>query len=113
MGKRGMVLCGVGSLALLLAGCVVLAVAIVGHVNLSSIVLTGMCALFALSLALGFAAWLLGLMKTARIGRWDWFITVLILGMPGALIYGIGGPAGRPYTMVNASHAQPPRAYMR
>lgn len=95
---------GVGSLLALTAASVVVAVAIVGHIDLNSLVFAGISALFAMSFILGFTAWLLGLMKTARISRWDWFVAVLILGMPGALIYGISGPSGRSYLLTSATH---------
>lgn len=112
MEKRSVIVSSVGSLLAFLVSCSVVAVASMGHVNLSSTVFLGTCALFVLSLALGFAAWMLGLMKTARIGRWDWFVAVLFLGPAGALLYGISGPAGHPH-MVMSSERRNPMAYMR
>jgi hypothetical protein len=44
---------------------------------------------------LGLIGWIGGLIKTAQIGAWGWFVAVLILGSLGALIYGIGGPETR------------------
>ena len=41
---------------------------------------------------LAFAAWLLGLIKTARIGKWGWFVLVLLISPLGSLIYGAAGP---------------------
>lgn len=43
----------------------------------------------------GFIAWIMGLVKTAQIGRWGWFVAVLLLGMLGTLIYGLAGPTER------------------
>jgi hypothetical protein len=44
---------------------------------------------------LGLIGWIGGLIKTATIGAWGWFVAVLILGSLGALIYGIAGPETR------------------
>jgi hypothetical protein len=41
---------------------------------------------------LTFVAWLLGIIKTARIGKWGWFVLVLLISPLGSLIYGIAGP---------------------
>ncbi|HLZ25342.1 MAG TPA: hypothetical protein VKQ30_24740 [Ktedonobacterales bacterium] len=41
-------------------------------------------------------AWLLGLVKTANIRRWFWFIVVFLLSPLGSLLYGILGPSSRP-----------------
>ena len=38
-------------------------------------------------------AWLIGLFQTARIGRWGWFLGVLLLSPLGSLLYGLVGPA--------------------
>lgn len=40
-------------------------------------------------------AWLVGLIKTAQIGRWGWFVAVLLLSPLGSLLYGLVGPAER------------------
>ena len=111
MEKRGIIVSGMGSLLAFVAGGSVLAIATFGHVNLSSVVFLGIGVLFAVSVALGFVAWLLGLMKTARISRWDWFVVVLVLGAPGALLYGFGGPAGRSHPLVS-SRRRDSMAYM-
>ncbi len=37
-------------------------------------------------------AWLIGLFQTARIGRWGWFLGVLLLSPLGSLLYGLVGP---------------------
>lgn len=101
MSKHSVVFNGVGSLLTFLAGIALYFIAAVGHQELNSGAFLGMLAFFMTSLALGFAAWLLGLMKTAGISRWDWFVLVLFLGMPGALLYGIRGPAGRTHILVS------------
>lgn len=42
-----------------------------------------------------FVGWILGLVKTAQIGRWGWFVLVLLISPLGSLIYGIAGPTER------------------
>jgi hypothetical protein len=41
------------------------------------------------------AAWIMGLFKTARIGRWGWFVAVLFTFALGSLLYGVAGPTTR------------------
>lgn len=40
-------------------------------------------------------AWIMGLIKTAQIGRWGWFVAVLLISPLGSLIYGLAGPTER------------------
>jgi len=40
-------------------------------------------------------AWILGLLTTARVRRWGWFIAVLLLSPLGSLLYGLAGPTQR------------------
>lgn len=42
-----------------------------------------------------FVAWIMGLVKTAQLGRWGWFVGVLLLSPLGSLIYGLAGPTER------------------
>jgi hypothetical protein len=37
-------------------------------------------------------AWLVGLVQTGRLGRWGWFLLVLLLSPLGSLLYGLAGP---------------------
>ena len=41
------------------------------------------------------AAFVLGLVKTAQIRRWGWFVAILLLSPLGSLLYGIAGPTER------------------
>lgn len=42
--------------------------------------------------AAAFVAWILGLIKTAQVKAWGWFVAVLLVSPIGSLIYGIAGP---------------------
>lgn len=52
-------------------------------------------ALYLAGVALALLAWLLGLVKTAHIRRWFWFIVVFLLSPLGSLLYGVMGPSSR------------------
>src|SRR5579862_233153 len=41
------------------------------------------------------AAFLFGLVKTAQLRRWGWFVAVLLLSPLGSLLYGLLGPTER------------------
>lgn len=41
---------------------------------------------------LAFVSWLLGLIKTAQIKRWGWFVAIFFLTPLSSLLYGIMGP---------------------
>lgn len=47
----------------------------------------GLCALI---------AWILGLIQTAKTGRWGWFAVIFFLPVMGSLIYGFFGPEDQP-----------------
>jgi hypothetical protein len=40
-------------------------------------------------------AWVMGLIKTASIGRWGWFVVVFLMSPLGALLHGLLGPTSR------------------
>jgi hypothetical protein len=40
-------------------------------------------------------AWIMGLVKTAQIGRWGWLAAVFLLPALGSLIYGVAGPTAK------------------
>ncbi len=42
------------------------------------------------------AAWIMGLIKTAQVKAWGWFVAVLLVSPLGSLIYGIAGPDQAP-----------------
>ena len=76
-----------------------LAIAIVGvasavKVNLSSGDFAATLTVFALGVLTGVAAWLLGLMRTARDRHWEWFVEILILGALGVLVFCVASLRG-------------------
>lgn len=79
------------ALAATLAACAVLGGVTLTHSNLSSTAFGGLIALFIAGIALGFIAWLLGLMRAAQARQWDWLIAVLLLGAAGTLLYSLAG----------------------
>jgi hypothetical protein len=95
MSKRTIQLVAAAAVGTLILGILPVVILTAAHLTLSSAMFGGTLALFLLGCVLGVAAWLMGLMATARLGRWDWFIAVLALGPLGALIYGFGGPTER------------------
>jgi hypothetical protein len=83
-----------------------LAIAVVGvasaaKLNLSSGAFAGILALFVLGVLTGAVAWLLGLMRTARDRRWEWFVEILVLGSLGVLVFSVATWSGE------AVYAQP------
>ncbi len=69
-----------------LAGIVLYVVGFVLKSGTASLALLGLGALAFV------VAWIMGLVKTAQLSRWGWFVAVLLLGAIGTLIYGIAGP---------------------
>jgi hypothetical protein len=52
-------------------------------------------ALYLGGVAAAIVAWIMGLIKTAQIGRWGWFAAVFLLPALGSLIYGLAGPSAK------------------
>lgn len=40
----------------------------------------------------GFPAWVMALVRTARVRRWGWFVAILLLSPVATLVYGVFGP---------------------
>lgn len=87
MDRRNLLIFALASLVALLLGVVYFAIVAVAHLNLNSAAFGGMVLLFAIGGALGFVSWLLGLMHTARVRQWDWFVAILLLGPVTTLLY--------------------------
>jgi hypothetical protein len=105
LSKRTILYLALGSIVLIILG-VVLATVAAGSATtnadgtISTSATTGIFGILALACygigaILGLIAWIGGLIKTAQISAWVWFVIVLILGSLGALIYGIAGPETR------------------
>lgn len=103
MSKRTILYLLLGSIVLFILGIVLSVLAVGGATTDATGAVTGASAsagVFAL-VALGsyiiggilaLIGWIGALIKTAQIGRWGWFVAVLLLSGLGALIYGIVGP---------------------
>ncbi len=48
--------------------------------------------LFVVYFILALAAWVLGMISTAQIHRWGWFVAIMLTSLIGATIYAIAGP---------------------
>lgn len=51
--------------------------------------------LYLLGALAALVAWLMGLVTTARLGRWGWFFVVFLISPVGSLLYGLVGPSTR------------------
>jgi sugar phosphate permease len=52
-------------------------------------------ALYLLGALAALLAWIMGLVRTAQIGRWGWFLVVFLISPLGSLLYGLAGPTTR------------------
>jgi hypothetical protein len=59
---------------------------------------------------IGLIAWIGGLIRSAKMQTWGWFVAVLLLGGLGTLIYGIAGPSDQP-AMVGGYYPPSPPPY--
>jgi hypothetical protein len=77
--------------ALVALHSVVIAVVAVSftHGNLNELAFGVLFALFVLGVVLAAVAQVAGMVATARLHRWDWFVAVLLLGAPAALALGL------------------------
>lgn len=91
------------ALAATLGACSILGATMLTHSNVSTLAFGGLVALFIAGIALGFVAWLLGLMRAAQAKQWDWLVAVLLLGAVGTLLYTLAGSRAEPRTM--AAHS--------
>jgi hypothetical protein len=105
LSKRTVLYLALGSIVLIILGVIFAVVAAGGTITsadgaLSASATTGVFGILALAcygigVILALVAWIGGLIKTAQIGAWVWFVIVLILGSLGALIWAIAGPEAR------------------
>jgi hypothetical protein len=54
--------------------------------------IAGSIVLFIVGGILGLVSWIGALIKTAQLGRWGWFVGILLFSTIGMLIYVFGGP---------------------
>jgi hypothetical protein len=54
-------------------------------------------------------AWILALVRSAKMGSWVWFVVVLLISQLGTLLYALFGPADRP--RLPAYPGYPPTGY--
>jgi hypothetical protein len=87
--NRVLVLISAFSVLTLVLAIAVVGVASAARLNLSSWIFAATLALFVLGIITGAAVWLLGLMRTARERRWEWFVEILILGALGVLVFSV------------------------
>ena len=104
MSKRTILFLSIGAIVIGIVGWVVLLGAAASCTPATSSTTTATCSsgaaggaliatlLLVVAGILTFVSWLLGLIKTARIGKWGWFILVLLISPLGSLIYGAAGP---------------------
>lgn len=88
--KRYLVLelAATASVALLSALVAVVAVCLT-HGNLNGLAFGAILALLVLGCVLAVASWVAGMVTAAGLHRWDWFVAVLLLGAPAALVVGV------------------------
>ena len=86
----------ISALSVLSLGIAIAAIGVASaaRLNLGSGVFAAILALFALGVLTGAVAWLLGLMRTARDRRWEWFVAILLLGALGVLIFSVASWRG-------------------
>ena len=89
MKRRYVLAAAAASLLALAVGACTLVVVMATRANLPAVAFGGLVACFVAGIVLGAAAWLMGLVRAAGAGRWDWFVLVFALGPLGALIYAI------------------------
>lgn len=79
--------------------------------DMNNSMLTGIGALLvAIGALLAFIAWIGALIKTARLGRWGWFVFLLIFSGITLLIYIFAGPTtSTRASFSSASYGGPPR----
>src|SRR5262249_8607303 len=103
LSKRTILYLMLGAIILVILGVVLGVLAVGGATTDASGAVTGASAssgIFGLSARacygmgsiVALIAWIGALIKTAQIGRWGWFVAVLLLSGLGTLIYGIAGP---------------------
>jgi len=87
--RRTIFILGTTSLASLVLGLLIPGISLALTSNIPSAILTVGTVVLALGCLAGAAAWTTGLIHTAAVGKWGWFIAILIFNVPGSLAYGL------------------------
>ena len=93
--KRLSLLLSALSLLAIVLGILVPAVSLALTANIPQTVLLVGAVLFLLGCLVGLAAWVSGLITTAAIGQWGWFVASALCNVLGALAYALAGPETR------------------
>jgi hypothetical protein len=95
MSKRPILILSAVALSLIALGVLAPAVSLALTSNIPQTVLLIGAVFFLLGSLVGLAAWVSGLLKTAAIGQWGWFVAIALFNVLGALAYALRGPEGR------------------
>jgi hypothetical protein len=89
------------SLTFLVLGILVPGITLAVTSNIPAAVLSVAAVFLVLGGVVGVAVWVSGLIKTAAVGYWGWFVAILIFNVAGTLAYGIRQEAlaGSPLTL--------------
>jgi hypothetical protein len=83
------------ALLALALGILVPALSLAFTANIPQVILFIGAVFFLLGCLMGLAAWAGGMVKTAAIGQWGWFVVIALFNVFGALAYALRGPAAR------------------
>ncbi len=95
MSKRPILILSAGALALIVLGILAPGISLALTSNIPQAVLLIGAILFLLGCLVGLAGWVSGLIKTAAIGQWGWFVTIVVFNVVGRLAYALRGPETR------------------
>jgi hypothetical protein len=96
MTRRTILILGTISVASLVLGVLVPGISLALTSNIPAAFLTAGTVVLVLGCLAGAAAWMTGLIHTAAVGRWGWFVAILIFSLPGSLAYGLRAETATP-----------------
>jgi hypothetical protein len=92
MSKRTILIMSAVSLGLVVLGILAPGISLASTSNIPQAVLLVGGIFFLLGCLVGLAAWVSGLIKTAAIRQWGWFVAIVLFNVLGALAYALQGP---------------------
>ncbi len=95
MSKRTILIMSAVSLGLVVLGILVPGTSLALTANIPQAVLLVGAVLFLLGCLAGIAAWVSGLIKTAAVRQWGWFVAIVVFNVIGTLAYALRGPETR------------------